>query len=831
MTDGGAVGFLVKLLLHPDEVGREALALIERVVREAAPIVVTLLGLAAGVWLASKLFIRLRDRRMTRSGRRIRILPPPSIPESGGLALWTALHGLIRPRLKRLLLGEPPIVWEVVARADDLEISLWVPESTSIDSVTRAIESAWPGSSLVKVESAIPFRDADRVKTCQLKLALPEWFPIGSGPDADPVRLVLASMGNLKDDEAAVLQMVATPIPSGRGEQLVRRFNKAVLGRRSGLFGWLSRRKPPVRPTIPNPSQDGDVRMVHAKAAAPLWECTLRLGVAAATRGEAKARVRLLATAFSMFEGRNGLRSRRAFLGAKKIKERRLGKGFLLSVQELSRLATFPLGMVAGLDAAGARILSPPRSLAREGRVLGVSNSGVEGKPVAISLGDGRHHLHILGETGTGKSTLIANLVLQDAAAGRAGVVIDPKGDLVEAILKRLPEGAEERTCLIDPTDVARSVGLNVLSGEDIDLMVDQLVSLFRRLYEHHWGPRSDDLLRGACLTLARIKGATLAEIPLLLTNPEWRREIRFRLTDPTIRHFWEQFDRKPEGKRQDDISPLMNKLRQFLFRPSIRTILGQARPKRDFEELIECGGIILVRIPKGLLGEDTSRLLGGIAIARVWQVAMRRASLPESARADIALYVDEMHNYMTLPRSFEDLLAEARGYGLTLVLAHQHLGQLDREVRDALEANARTKIVFACSPKDASGLEPHFKPLLTDYDLPRLPAYTAACRPCIEGSNGNPFTFTTVPLPEGSEQRAFEVRQRSAELFAVSRPKVEDEINRRQIRPEVFLLPEEASRPRDQSPDPSSEQSAEHSGERSSEIEPEEPDFPGEAA
>jgi len=502
-------------------------------------------------------------------------------------------------------------------------------------------------------------------------------------------------------------------------------------------------------------------------------------------------RSRSLASTFAVFERDNNLEPRHRRRGDRILREqRRTRRGFLLSVPELASVATIPQASVFGLDVASARAIVPSRALGTDGRVLGISNATIDKRPVSISLADSRHHVHIVGETGTAKSTLLANLILEDAHAGRAAVVIDPKGDLVEAVLDRLPPGAEDRTCVIDPCDVSSSVGLNVLTGTDPDLIADHIVGLFKRMYLNHWGPRSDDLLRASCLTLATIPDATLAEVPLLLTNPEWRRAIRARLDDPALRLFWELFDAKPEARRQEDIAPLMNKLRAFLLRGSIRGIVGQAAKKWDLEEFLDDGGLLLVRVPKGLIGEDTSRLLGGLIVGRVWQVAMRRARLPESLRGDLALYVDEVHNYLTLPRSFEDLLAEARGYGLSLMLAHQHLGQLPREMREALAANARTKVVFACSPQDAKALDEHFEPVLAAHDLSHLPAYTAACRPCIGGAHGRAFTLRTNPLPDGSPRRAHDVRETSREAFAESRGTVEGKIRERQRHPERTLLP-----------------------------------------
>jgi TraM recognition site of TraD and TraG len=321
--------------------------------------------------------------------------------------------------------------------------------------------------------------------------------------------------------------------------------------------------------------------------------------------------------------------------------------------------------------------------------------------------------------------------------------------------------------------------------------------------------------MRAACLTLAQIPGATLAEVPMLLTDIEWRQSIRERLGEwGGLSAFWRWYERLPEQQRAQHIAPLLNKLRAFLLRGPVRAIVGQAKPKRNVESLIDDGGLLLVRVPKGTLGEDTSRLLGAFVVARVWQRCMQRASLAEEERPDAALYVDETHNYLALPRSFEDLLAEARGYRLSLVLAHQHMGQLTKDVRDALAANARTKVVFTCSPEDAFVLERHFMPDLSAYDLSHLATFQAACRPCVRGGQGQSFTFRTEALPAGSEARKEEVRARSAELFAVPRDDVEDVIDSRQMGAVTALLPPE---PRKRSRERSVERSRERSPERSS--------------
>ncbi len=675
-----------------------------------------------------------------------------------------------------------------------VEVSLWVPEIVPPGLIERAVQASWPGARTV-VTSSDPLLSMGRpgpasVELTELVLAEREWFPIGT-PGGDSLGLALAGLTGLADGEAVAIQLLARPATSASR----RRLRRAARSIRAGArFAWRAGRGPATRPVV-DPAAEGDVRAVLGKASSPLWSCSLRVAVGSPRRDWARGRIHGLAGAFAVFEGRNGFRRRRMRGGPRRLRTRRLARSYLLSVPELAEIASLPAsGAIAGLERAAAATVPAPRELPRQGKVLGTADHhAATERLAAISVEDARHHVHVIGETGTGKSTLLARLVLQDAEAGRSAVVIDPKGDLVNAVLDRLPKGAEERTCVIDPEDKNSAVGLDVLAGEDPDLVVDHVLGVFKRIYEPWWGPRTDDVMRAACLTLTRTKGATLAEVPLLLTDPGWRIEVRERLAaDSTgLATFWSWYERIPEAQRAQHIAPLLNKLRAFLLRGPVRAIVGQSSSRLDIPALLDAGGLLLVRIPKGTLGEETSRLLGAFVIARVWQACMRRALLPEEDRPDTALYVDEMHNYLVLPRSFEDLLAEARGYRLSLVLAHQHMGQLNREMREALAANARTKVAFTCSPEDAFFLQRHFAPELTEHDLSHLATYQAACRPCIRGGQGPSFTLKTIPLADGSTERAGAVRAVTSAAYGRNRESVEEEIWDRQRQAKTKLLPE----------------------------------------
>ena len=375
-------------------------------------------------------------------------------------------------------------------------------------------------------------------------------------------------------------------------------------------------------------------------------------------------------------------------------------------------------GFRAGrLTSADGNPVEPVRPTVAAGKLLGLTTRG---RRVMLPVADGRHHFHVLGATGSGKSTLLTNLILDDIAAGRGVAVIDPKGDLITDLLDRIPEQAAGRLMLLDPAKTPNgrpfTVALNPLAGPDPQLAVDHLVGIFRRIFAAFWGPRTDDLMRSACLTLlayaaSHKQTANFADLPQLLTDPTFRARITGDLDDPAgLGGFWSTYEQLGDGGRSQMIGPLLNKLRAFLLRDFVRAAVS-ASPTGDAlspAARVLDGGILLARLPKGLLGDDTSRLLGSFLVAQIWQAATHQSQIGQTSRREASLYVDECHNFLTLPHSFDDVLAEARGYHLSLVLAHQHLGQLPTELRAALSSNARNKIYFPVSPEDAPARTAH---------------------------------------------------------------------------------------------------------------------------
>ncbi len=710
---------------------------------------------------------RWRAARRARGARWVHILPPPTVEPPAAEALWANLGGLLRQR--RLLTGRPHVAWELQWTVQGVKIGLWVPGVVAPRLVEHAVEAAWPGARADTTTPAPPLPPGRPVMGGVLRLARAQLLPLRVEHWVDPLRAMLGAGTELAPGETACVQILARPASQRRrARAAVARPSPARLlgGLLGGLLDLLTPGPTRPRRAMPaDPAQAADQRAMVAKTAGPIWEVAVRYGVAAASHptppvpGRLRARAHALAAAFEVHAGRNRLARRRLPRPAGVLAARRLGRTELLAATELATLAHLPVDLaVPGLARAGARPVPPAATAPTHGKVLGDAEIGPR-RPVAIIPGDARQHLHLVGATGSGKSTLICNLALQDIRARRGVVVIDPKGDLVNDLLERLPDQALERLVLLDPDEADAPPTLNVLEGSDPDLVCDHLVGILHRIWHAYWGPRIDDVLRASLLTLLRRPGATLADVPRLLADPTFRQPYLEGLDDPIgLGGFWDWYAQQSPATQAQIIGPIMTRLRAFLLRPFVRAVIGTARSSFDMPAILD-GGVLLVRVPKGQLGDETSRLLGSFVVARVWQAATARARLAQHARRDAVLYADEAHNFLTLPYQMDEMFAEARGYGLGLVLAHQHLAQLPPELARALSANARTKLYFTLSPEDARELERHTTPELRAHDLAHLGQHQAALRLFAGGRELPACTLRTRPTPDPVAGRATAAR------------------------------------------------------------------------
>jgi hypothetical protein len=801
MTDSATLG--QQQLEYFQQLGTSFTLAVQRAVAlmvHALLILAVVALVAALAWLVLQIAVPRLQRRLRRQPLRcLRVLPPADAsfqPESW-LACYRALYAIARPWWKTWLVGQPAIVFEYRACAGRLSTWCWFP-SDATHTVSNALAAAMPGVELRSEEdSLLPVMPAARARLNQWREPL---YSLGA-PRHDVLADALAA---LTETSEGLLQVSIAPDTGWEG-RASRRLNQGAEDRPAmplalrillkllilpfDLFFeifWSSSRSstyglpPPPRPRPIRRMASGD------KAYQACWRAEVRICCWAEHGSLARQGARAAAASFQALDGENRLRHKRVWWrpGFDEAIRKRLGPlpgNLVLSSSELAHICHLPLIGVA-MDSAHVRV-APTHALGGAGSILARLEDQKQ-TAVQIAQADRRQHMWLEGPTGSGKSTLLLNLTLQDIKAGIGVGVVDPKGDLIRDLLERIPRAHKDRLVLFDPAQRDRPLGLNVLDCDkehERELVTDSVVSIFRKTYERFWGPRTDDILRAAVLTLLRHPGTTLCDVPILLLDRGVRSRLTKHLDDPIgLRPFWQEYEAFAEGQRAQMVGPVLNKLRSFLLRPTVCNVLGQSRSTVDFAEIMDRGGILLVNLSKGALGEESSRLLGSFIVSRLWQAALRRATRPESWRPDFNLYLDEFQNYVHLPQSLDDVLAESRAYRLNLTLANQHLGQLRDATRQAVEANTRTKVVFQLSQEDARHLAREFSPL-TESNLQTLGLHQVGVSLCVHGHTESAFTAVTQPAPSSlGAEHAAELAAESLRRHGRPRIEVEAEIQGR---------------------------------------------------
>ncbi len=476
-----------------------------------------------------------------------------------------------------------------------------------------------------------------------------------------------------------------------------------------------------------------------------------------------------------------------------------------LAIPEVAAILAWPIADdpdsdLPGLPARHPRRLPLTDAHLSAGRVLGraVAASG-QPRSLGLSPTDSLRHLHVVGPTGVGKSTLLGNLALGDIAAGNSLVVIDPKGDLVRDLLDRIPSHRVDDVVVISANDPS-PVGVSLLTPPldptaarrwQPDRAADSVSSVIRGLYGDQIGPRSSDILHSSLLTMARANTIpntprlSLPLLPVLLSDAAFRRRITAQVApaDPMgIGAFWAWFESISEGERQQAVAPLMNKLRPLLLRPGIRAIFGQTKPRFALDDLFTKPRIVLIDLGKGQLGGEGARLLGSLIMALLWQASLARTTVPASQRHPVQIIVDEMQDYVGWRSDLGDALAQARGLGVGFTLAHQHLGQLPPRLQADVLANAQNRIAFRLGSADAKVMAALTGGTLEAADFSALGVYEAYAGLLHDGSATPWVSVRTTPLPAslGSAARVRETSRQAwgrpigeveADMLAISQP------------------------------------------------------------
>lgn len=724
-----------------------------------------ILFIAAGFALLA-LAIRLRQGVEPLAGYRLHF--SRGLDEAAVTGFLSGICGWLRPWWRRWI-GNPVVILEVHATVAGIEHYVLVEHEWQ-----RAVENLLQGS--------VPSVRYDAVDVPLLEPKVGAEYRLSTNDR--PLRVdapalatkLLTNLSPLTEGETVAVQWIISPVGPVSPPRVAGAPERGRMLQRPG--------------TVP----DGEAATaLRRKQEHPLLFGNGRIGATAPSLSRARRLLRDVEGGWHETRA-PGVHLRRSLLPERLVARRLTHRfpsvlpGGTYNVAELAGLVGWPIGdaQFPGLVLGGCRPLAASPLVPTTGTVIGESNFPGSRRRIALSTDARLRHVHVVGPTGTGKSTLLLGMLEQDLAAGKGVALLDFKGDLVSDLLARVPDERRSDVIVLDPADDA-PVGLNPLASINrahAEVVVENLVGLFRNLWgSTNWGPRSDDLMRGALRTLALSGGYTLCEVIPLFLDANFRRRLVAKLDDVSLQQFWAWFDSVSEAERINITAAPINKLRAFVMRPQVRAIVGQVNPAISLPDILANNKVLLVSLAAGLIGTEAAQLLGGLTFSEVWHATLGRAAVPASRRQPFAVFLDEAQHVSRLPTALDAVLAESRGLSVGYVVSHQHLGQLTRELQAAVLANPRSRIVFQVGASDARVLTRELGPAVTADDLMGLAAYEVMAQVFSAGRTQSPLTARTFP-PSTPIADPDDARQASRARYGVARATVEAEIQARQVGP-----------------------------------------------
>jgi hypothetical protein len=669
--------------------------------------------------------------------------------------------------LKRLILPfwglGVPISLEISVLEQTVHFFISVPVQYQ-SFIESQLVAVYPKALITKSKDYMPqiFENMDTLSVGQIKLAHDPLYPLktySEFKDVDPMGSILGLLSKSQPQDRIAIQFLLRPI----GNNWQARGERAAAGKSKDASGVEHA----------NPYS----KVIMQKISVNGFQAAIRLAVNTDSLARSAHLIREISNSFSAFNNPSGnsLIFRRVFLwqrqrliSAMQKRSRFFMPNQILNIAEIATMFHFPtekLSKIHNISWHKTILSEPPETLPiaegktddEKGEINFFARTEFKNKMTTFGIkkNDRRRHTYIIGKTGTGKSTLIANMAISDIRNRQGMCIIDPHGDLCETILDYIPSYRINDVIYLDPSDLSHAFLLNPLEVKDsyqMELVVSGIVAIFHKIYGNSWGPRLEYILRNTLMTVVRLPDPTLLMVPEVLTNESFRKKALEHIDDPVLKSFWEnEFANMTDKLRAESISPILNKVGQFTSSRFIRNIVQNPKSSIDLEKIMNDGKILLLNLSQGRLGEDNSALLGAMFITKIQLAAMNRVKIPENERRDFYLYVDEFQNFATT--SFIKILSEARKYRLSLILANQYISQIAPDVRGAIFGNAGTMISFLVGAEDAGHMAREFSERFKEEDLLALGNYQAIVKLAIDAVTQAPFFAYTLPLPQSITQ------------------------------------------------------------------------------
>lgn len=717
---------------------------------------------------------------------------------SRGETIFASIGGLRADRrLISWFLGrDDHFSFEVVASRKKIYFYVVTPRGMQ-RYIEQQVHAHYPEAVIEEVEDYNIFHRSSHVVAGAIKTKREGFLPIKTYKkmDADSMNSIINVLSKLEKNEGMAVQFivrsarsewhmgavrVAKAVREGKDlRKAIRVAGRSILG--TILHEIVEMAKPgekkPETPGRLSALEEEILKGIEEKNCKAGLDVNLRVVVSADNQAHASAYISNLASAFTQFNlyeyGNSFPNSIRAKANHRVIDDfiyRRFREdiSFLMNTEELASLFHLPLrnSETPNIDWLGAKKAPAPNNIPKEGIIIGKNIHRGIATDIRMAREDRRRHTYIIGKSGVGKSQLIANMAVQDVLNGDGICVLDPHGDLVVDILKRVPPERAEDVILFSPSDMGRPLALNLMEfderyPEQKTFVINEMIKIFDKLYDlkSTGGPIFEQYMRNAMLLVMSHpeSGSTLMEIPRVLSDPAFRRMKLENCSDPTVVDFWRKEAEKAGGDAAlaNVVPYITSKLTQFISNDTMRPIIGQQKSSFNFRDVMDRQKILLVDLSKGKIGEMNAYLLGMIIVGKILMAALSRADIPDHTRKDFYLYIDEFQNFTT--DSINSILSEARKYGLSLIIAHQYIGQLvkgqDTSIRDAVFGNVGSMLVFKIGTLDAEYIEKEFSPVFNQFDLINIEKFTAYVKLLIENTASRPFSMGS-PWPIAGNPR-----------------------------------------------------------------------------